>query len=336
MNKVFKNGIVLLFLLLSFHITAFSEEAGHISGVLLLDDSWNRRIYLSFVETFEKEYSISNNLVIASADIDSIGNFQIRLNKVPRDWSLLRLHIVKKGVSPNSLVIGSTDENYFFLIARRGSEIELYNDTDKPIFKNTRIEGAPFMSSFQHIRKLAIYPNAIDYENSVIEKEFIKDVVSEKLKLLADSCQNPLVSLYALYQTDFQSDYYQDPAFYDNYLLKWKNESSTYFESFRLKFPEVQNISSGQNFHPKYIIIFTISGVIVLIGLLSFNKRGPKIETLSIQERKIFGLLQEGLSNKEISAECNISLSTVKSHVGSIYSKLNIKSRREAINVKFK
>ena len=336
MNKVLKNGSILLFLLLTCQLEAFSAKDGHISGKLILDDSWERRIHLSFIETFEKEYSISNNLVIASADIDSFGNFQIELEKVPADWSLLRLHIVKKGVSPNSLVIGSRDENYFFLVAKQDSEISLYNNAEKPIFKNTRVEGAKFMTTFQYIRNLTRYPNSIDYENSIIEKEFIKDVVSEKLKVVADTCENPLVSLYALYQTDFQADYYDNPAFYDNYLAKWKNESSTYFESFRLKFPTAQNISSTQNYLRKYTIPFMIVGVVVFLGFLLLNKRASKIETLSIQERKIFSLLRNGLSNKEISAECNIGLSTVKSHVGNIYSKLNIKSRREAMNVKLK
>lgn len=47
-------------------------------------------------------------------------------------------------------------------------------------------------------------------------------------------------------------------------------------------------------------------------------------------------ITQNGLSNKEISAECNIELTTVKSHVGNIYSKLKIKSRKEALNMKLK
>jgi len=52
-------------------------------------------------------------------------------------------------------------------------------------------------------------------------------------------------------------------------------------------------------------------------------------EALSIQERRVFQLVSEGKSNKEISAELNIGLSTVKSHVHSIYGKLGIKSRKE-------
>jgi DNA-binding NarL/FixJ family response regulator len=40
-----------------------------------------------------------------------------------------------------------------------------------------------------------------------------------------------------------------------------------------------------------------------------------------------------GKSNKEISDELNIGLSTVKSHVNRIYSKLEIKSRKDILNL---
>jgi DNA-binding CsgD family transcriptional regulator len=290
---------------------------------------------VSFIETFEKEYVVSNNSIVASAAIDSLGNFKTELDKLPSKWSLLRFHIVKKGVSPNSLVIGSRDENYFFLIAKRDSEIKLFNTSETPIFKNIRVEGAPYMDTFEYIRKLSSYSNSIDYENSLIEKEFIEDVVSEKLREVADTSKNPLVSLYAIYQTDFQHDYYEDPTFYDSYLSKWENENSTYFESFRLKFPNTNSINSNQNYL-KYILLFTFIGAIILIGTFLYRKKGSNIKDLSIQERKIFDLVRQGMSNKEISAECNIELSTVKSHVGNIYSKLKIKSRKEAHNLKLK
>ena len=53
------------------------------------------------------------------------------------------------------------------------------------------------------------------------------------------------------------------------------------------------------------------------------------IAELSVQERKIYKLLEEGLSNKEISEAHNIGVNTVKSHVSSILSKLKMKSRKE-------
>lgn len=334
MTKFFKIISIVLILLPCCQAIAFSETVGHISGKLFLDDTWDRNIYVSFIDTFEKEYSVSNNLIVTSAMIDGHGNFKVKLDNIPTEWSLLRLHIVKKGVSPNSLVIGGMDENYYFLIATRDSEIRLSNTEGNPIFENAKIEGAPYMTAFDYVRKLSQYPNTIAYENSLIEKEFIEDVVYQKLKVVADTCKNPLVSLYALSQSDFPPDYDTDPKYFDSYLSKWEGEDSTYFNSFRLKFPVTDSILVNQNLL-KYILFFGGIGII-MIGVYIYRKRRTNIDALSIQERKILDLVQKGLSNKEISAECNIELTTVKTHVGNIYSKLKIKSRKEAYSLKLK
>jgi len=57
------------------------------------------------------------------------------------------------------------------------------------------------------------------------------------------------------------------------------------------------------------------------------------LKNLSLQERRIFEFLREGATNQEISNQCLISINTVKSHVSNIYSKLNIKSRKDLMNL---
>jgi len=58
----------------------------------------------------------------------------------------------------------------------------------------------------------------------------------------------------------------------------------------------------------------------------------PVTHTLSNQEKKVFNLLKKGKSNKEISSELHIEVSTVKSHLNKIYSRLGVKSRKEIID----
>ena len=53
-----------------------------------------------------------------------------------------------------------------------------------------------------------------------------------------------------------------------------------------------------------------------------------KVNNLSQRESEVFRLVRSGKSNKEIAGELNVELSTVKSHINSIYSKLGIKSRK--------
>jgi LuxR family maltose regulon positive regulatory protein len=54
------------------------------------------------------------------------------------------------------------------------------------------------------------------------------------------------------------------------------------------------------------------------------------LEPLSEQEQRVLRLLAAGRSNPEIASALMISLNTVKTHVQSLYGKLNVHSRVEA------
>ncbi|MGH9841805.1 MAG: response regulator transcription factor, partial [Blastocatellia bacterium] len=55
------------------------------------------------------------------------------------------------------------------------------------------------------------------------------------------------------------------------------------------------------------------------------------IEPLTPREREILNLLAEGLGNKEIAGRLHISEHTVKFHVSSVFAKLGVASRTEAV-----
>jgi two-component system, NarL family, response regulator LiaR len=54
-------------------------------------------------------------------------------------------------------------------------------------------------------------------------------------------------------------------------------------------------------------------------------------EILTAREMEIFQLVARGMSNKQIAQEMNLNLRTVKGHFVSIFSKLNVNSRTEAL-----
>lgn len=59
-------------------------------------------------------------------------------------------------------------------------------------------------------------------------------------------------------------------------------------------------------------------------------------ETLSQREREVLSLLSEGLSNGEIAEKLFISEKTIKNHLNTIFKKLNVKGRFEAVLVGLK
>jgi len=66
----------------------------------------------------------------------------------------------------------------------------------------------------------------------------------------------------------------------------------------------------------------------------SFNRTSPsatEAEKLSPREIEVLELLVKGLAYKEVSAELNISYSTVQRHIESIYRKLHVHSRSHAV-----
>lgn len=74
-------------------------------------------------------------------------------------------------------------------------------------------------------------------------------------------------------------------------------------------------------------------GLIVGTPALLFDSESEPLEQGPLTEREleVLGLLAKGLANKQIAAALSISEHTVKFHVSSIYTKLNVTNRTEAV-----
>jgi len=83
-----------------------------------------------------------------------------------------------------------------------------------------------------------------------------------------------------------------------------------------------------------YFILIACIPVFVLAFLKSqklyhTKKKQSLIHSLSIREKEVLDLVIIGKRNKEISDMLHIEVSTVKSHINTIYSKLNVASRKD-------
>lgn len=63
----------------------------------------------------------------------------------------------------------------------------------------------------------------------------------------------------------------------------------------------------------------------------TFNGRGMSLEALTPMEWRILRLLGKGMSNSEIARELTVSLNTLRTHLKSIYRKLNLPNRNAAV-----
>ncbi|HET6594546.1 MAG TPA: response regulator transcription factor [Anaerolineales bacterium] len=74
-------------------------------------------------------------------------------------------------------------------------------------------------------------------------------------------------------------------------------------------------------------------GLIVGTSTLLFESESEPLShgPLTDRESEVLGLLAKGLANKQIALTLGISEHTVKFHVSSIYSKLNVTNRTEAV-----
>lgn len=303
-----------------------------ISGELLLDTIWEPVVYLSYIPAFNNMYTMAYEMIIEKSIIDSSGHFSFNTDYLPVQDNLYRIHVSKKGDPPASLIIGGKEENHIFFIANNTSNVYISNRSKNILFKKVSITAYYPNKALQQIDEIASYIDSTNFNGSTLKREFITKAIYSKLRFIADTSTHPLISLYALYKSKFESDYSVNQQFYKNYLKKWDHEKSTYFTSFRSQLPLFNN----REILYRFIIgfVFLCIGFVLSIYLKSRTSNNKKMETLSVQERRIFNLIRLGMSNKEISDDCNIGLSTVKSHLNSIYSKLDIKSRREAMNIK--
>ena len=76
-----------------------------------------------------------------------------------------------------------------------------------------------------------------------------------------------------------------------------------------------------------------MSGAVARLVVEHFGRQKPsaEIDTLSDRERAVLVALSEGQQYKEIAASLDISINTVRSYIRSIYDKLHVNSRLDAV-----
>jgi DNA-binding NarL/FixJ family response regulator len=95
-------------------------------------------------------------------------------------------------------------------------------------------------------------------------------------------------------------------------------------------FKAIRAVSTGES------LIQPVIASRVLDKLAELSKKTPASETLSEREIEVLELMAKGVSNKDIGEQLSITQSTVKTHITSIFQKLNVATRTEAVTTALK
>lgn len=324
---------------------AFSKTT-NIKGQLEIDNSWETLIYLSVVNSFDDLNTTSYDFLIAQAEIDRQGYFEINNLEIPKDDRIYRLHICKKGDPVSTIIIGGKDENFIHFIMKNGDSIQVEMNTKTPAFQYCIVKGHPANESLRALFQLRKDLNSPPELPSAQSRQFLREQVLEHYSTIADTSSHAIIQLITMYFINESFASSDRLALMEKIKAKTQasDTSSPYYKAFtdELTFMKYQKKTSSKN---KYIWFISIAVLLIIIGIIVIEllaKKKPSIriendsskliEQLSIQERRVHNLLKEGKSNKEISQELHIEVSTVKSHLNKIYSRLGVKTRKEIIN----
>jgi len=301
--------------------------------------------------TIKKPLFFLTDNILQSATIDSIGHYSFSGDFLSNSNKFYKIY-----------VDNCNDEitNYSHLISKcddSNSIIFIANNSDEIYFPLNSMDQMFCSLEFSRVQNIAIFKidslketllNNIQYSKSKKQRNIIFNNYFKELQKFSKTFKEPLTELYTyqIYTSSesFTREFYladlKKSDYYDNLLTKLKRDypNSKYtrqyegdltHDNFDTKNKSVQNI---------IIILVSLLIISVAINFILIKRKRNKSKTidfkliLSPQEQKVFELMNSELSNKQIAEKLFISISTVKTHINAIYSKLSISSRKEVSN----
>ena len=74
---------------------------------------------------------------------------------------------------------------------------------------------------------------------------------------------------------------------------------------------------------------FYVSPAVARAAIAPASRREEAVEALTPREQEVYSLAAKGLGNRQIAARLSMSVTTVRTHLSSVYGKLGVKSRVE-------
>ncbi len=327
-----KNSYLAFLTLYLISITSYGQHTP-VSGFVNIKDSknWEQNISLSKVE-IKEDKTFYTSTPIASTPITKEGYFSFDENLFSAKNQIYKLQINPISNEEKKAISNKIKNYKLFILSKKDT---LY------LKKGENILGSYSTSNTADKEWQKLKKFEAKYENLTSDFD-TRQYLLETKGYVKDSLQILLVKLIGIKKLDDQEllekDIKANPKYYLDFLQELK--SSEIDPNFYLYLEHKLTLVTKNITTQKYTLSLWANGLtIFIIALLTFYifryrnniKNASATPSLSKQEEKIKNLIISGKSNKEIANELFISLSTVKTHITNIYSKLNISTRKELL-----
>jgi len=286
-------------------------------------------------------------MIVNTATVDSTGAFVLEGDNLPTDQRFYRIYLMKKQNTDYDacLYVGGDDHNFAHVILENGAQLSLAaNPTSIAPFGEYSVDGDPANHLMRSLAKI-VFPSFYFYRIKFpTELKFSENKLHTDLINFADTCANPLVALAAVNNTDFDEYFDRNEDFYRAFGDRLETEipNSIYTKNYLLKVGYYANEESSNKSGWTSGFLQGILASIVLFGLWYLMNRSKKKDAvkpnspevqLTSKEKEILDLIRDGKSNKEIASSLFVEVSTVKTHINKIYSKIGASNRQEAKSI---
>ena len=309
--------------------------------------NWQHQIFLATIDKLDDYYSANAEYIINMAQIDGQGRFHIQGDNLPEYAQFYRIYVIKEEHSEFNacLFVGGEEHNFIHVVLNNQTQLQIHADASSfAPFGDYTVKGDTDNTRMKSLGRL-VYPSYLFYEIKFpSELQFSQNKLNRDLFHFADTCSGTLVSLAAMNNTDFDGYFLTNLEQYQDFGTELRNElpdhpyTEDYFRKLRYY---------GGDILQSYVLFWKVAaialGILCLflgyknVGLrkkkthTAVNQTPPDVAQFTPQELKILQLIKAGQSNKEIANALFIEVSTVKSHINKLYTKLGVKSRKEAI-----
>lgn len=338
-------------LLLILALFIFNKALAYeIKGKLEIKDQWQPVIYLASINTPANLFVASPEFIINQVPINADGSFNLNGEDLPDDLRFYRLYIVQNqftSVEFYNLPV----RNFMHLVINNKSQIELKGTDPESVFESVLILNSE-LNTRLHEFENGYYQKKtqLDEGNTKAKRDFLNLSLNKYIRDFTINCRNALLGLFAIYHIeDKETDFLRNSNYYFDFQKRLKKEypkslyTNTYDEllddliGYREIVCEIPELN--EPWKDWLIVGESILIVVLLIFLLrkrnlsSNNINTNKVGSLSEKEKIILENMAKGKANKEIAADLFIELSTVKTHINSIYKKLGAANRTEAVEI---